>query len=125
MIPAVFARLREREGGEPLEFKRRAAAAIGIAGAVGAFGGFLIQLAFRQASLPVVTAMTHAQKTITDKAALHAAIGRIASEHVTWSVPALWVFLGAYVMLGGLTWAVYLRPAESTSPALQFATETV
>ena len=39
------------------EFKRRAAAVIGIAGAIGAFGGFLIQLAFRQASLDVTAAV--------------------------------------------------------------------
>ena len=43
-------RARRRPG---LDFKRRAAAVIGIAGAIGAFGGFLIQLAFRQASLDV------------------------------------------------------------------------
>jgi NNP family nitrate/nitrite transporter-like MFS transporter len=31
-----------------VEYKRRAAAVIGIAGAVGAFGGFLIQVSFRR-----------------------------------------------------------------------------
>ncbi len=109
MIPSIFTRQAAREGGDPLEYKRRAAAAIGIAGAIGAFGGFLIQLAFRQASLPVVTAIAHAQKTIADKAAFQAAIGKIAATHATWSVPALWTFLGAYLLLGSLTWWCYLR----------------
>ena len=45
-------------------------------------------------------AITHAQKTIPDKAALHAAVGKLANAHATWSVPALWVFLGGYVALG-------------------------
>ena len=38
-------------------FRRQSAAVIGIAGSVGAFGGFLIQLAFRQASLSTVEQM--------------------------------------------------------------------
>lgn len=80
------------------------AAAIGVAGAIGAFGGFLIQLAFRQASLPVVQAMAHAQHTITDKAGLHHAVARIAAAHATWSVSTLWAFLVAYVGLGAVTW---------------------
>ena len=61
MIPSIFAELgrseaRER-GVDPkatrVEFKRRAAAVIGIAGAIGAFGGLLIQVVLRQASLGV------------------------------------------------------------------------
>ena len=55
MIPSIFAALgRKRGGGEGLdeqatavEFKRQAAAVIGIAGAIGAFGGFLIQVVLR------------------------------------------------------------------------------
>jgi NNP family nitrate/nitrite transporter-like MFS transporter len=113
MIPAVFSNLASRDGGNRLEYKHRAAAAIGIAGAIGAFGGFLIQLALRQASLPVVSAITHAQKTITDKASLHAAIGKIAATHTTWSIPALWAFLGCYLALGTLTWRCYLRSSRT------------
>jgi len=109
MIPAIFTDLAAREGGDPIEYKRRAAAAIGIAGAVGAFGGFLIQLALRQASRPVAAAVAHAQNTISDKSALHAALRHIAAAHATWSVPALWVFLAGYVALGALTWWCYLR----------------
>ena len=125
MIPAIFTNLGTREGGDPLEYKRRAAAAIGIAGAVGAFGGFLIQLAFRQASLPVVTAIVHAQKTITDKAAFHAAIGKIATAHTTWSIPALWAFLGVYAALGAITWWCYLRATATGRHAHRLAPEIV
>jgi NNP family nitrate/nitrite transporter-like MFS transporter len=125
MIPSIFTRLAAREGGDPLEYKRRAAAAIGIAGAIGAFGGFLIQLAFRQASLPVVTAMAHAQKTVTDKAALHAAIGKIAAAHATWPIPALWLFLGAYALMGAVTWWCYVRGTDPARRALRLAPEIV
>src|SRR3954471_5134214 len=49
MIPAIFAALGERNEGTRLDYKRQAAAVIGIAGAIGAFGGFLIQVVLRQA----------------------------------------------------------------------------
>src|SRR3954469_13343433 len=76
MIPAIFAALGEREGERAeLDFKRQAAAVIGIAGAVGAFGGFLIQVALREASLSVAA---------------------------DWPIPALWAFLGAYVFFGAM-----------------------
>ena len=125
MIPSIFSSLGRRQGGDPLEYKRRSAAAIGIAGAVGAFGGFLIQLAFRQASLPVVTAMAKAAKTITAKPELAAAKAHIAATHATWSVSALWVFLVAYVLLGGLTWFCYLRGSVLTSRFPSLAAEAV
>jgi NNP family nitrate/nitrite transporter-like MFS transporter len=90
MIPVIFGELGRKEaaekGVEPsataLTFKREAAAVIGIAGAIGAFGGFLIQLVFRQASL---------------------------SGDRDWSTSALWVFLAAYVIFAFLTWFYYLR----------------
>src|SRR5690606_27774619 len=61
MIPVIFAELGRKEAVEQgtdlsatmLIFKREAAAVIGIAGAIGAFGGFLIQVVFREASLGV------------------------------------------------------------------------
>jgi NNP family nitrate/nitrite transporter-like MFS transporter len=83
-----------------VEFKRRAAAVIGIAGAIGAFGGVLIQVVFRQASLNV-SALVKAAKTPAAKVA-------VAAAHATWSVPALWVFIGAYVVLALVTWGGYL-----------------
>jgi NNP family nitrate/nitrite transporter-like MFS transporter len=101
MIPSIFAELGRREGGDPVDFKRRAAAVIGIAGAIGAFGGFLIQVAFRQASLDV-TAAVKAATTPAEKVA-------VAAAQADWSVPALWLFLASYVVLGALTWFCYLR----------------
>jgi NNP family nitrate/nitrite transporter-like MFS transporter len=112
MIPSIFAAIGQREaattGADPdataVEFKRRAAAVIGIAGAIGAFGGVLIQIVLRQASLGV-SALVKAAPTPAAKVA-------VAAAHANWSVPALWVFLGSYVVLGGVTWFVYLRSAD-------------
>ena len=117
MIPSIFSALGRRQGGEAADFRRRAAAVIGIAGAIGAFGGFLIQLAFRQASLPVAAAV----KAATTPAAKVA----VAAQHATWSVPALYGFLAAYVVLAALTWAVYLRRAPEGSRIPTLATAGV
>jgi NNP family nitrate/nitrite transporter-like MFS transporter len=104
MIPSIFAALGRRRGdddGTRAEFKRQAAAVIGIAGAIGAFGGFLIQVVLRDASLSVAAAVK-AAATPAEKVA-------IAQANADWSIPALWVFTGAYVVFGALTWFVYLR----------------
>ena len=100
MIPSIFAILGAREAVSSdadmktisVEYKRRAAAVIGIAGAIGAFGGVLIQVVLRQASLTAARA--------------------------DWSVPALRVFLGSYVVFAATTWFVYLRPGSSYAKAL-------
>lgn len=115
MIPSIFAELGRRSGGDPIDFKRRAAAVIGIAGAIGAFGGFLIQVAFRQASLDV-TAAVKAAKDPAEKVA-------VAAANADWSVPALYVFLGAYVVFAGMTWFFYLRRSFATDrvPSLAHA----
>lgn len=89
MIPAIFrARARtavEAHGADPAEAerasRRRTAALIGVAGAVGAFGGVLVNLAFRQSFL-----------------------GSHNGD------AAYLAFLAAYVVCAALTWAVYLRP---------------
>jgi MFS transporter, NNP family, nitrate/nitrite transporter len=109
MIPSIFALLGAKHAqatGEgrtatAVEFKRRAAAVIGIAGAVGAFGGVLVQVVLRQASLPV-SALVKAAETPSERIA-------IAAAHADWSVPALWVFVGGYVVFAATTWFVYLR----------------
>jgi MFS transporter, NNP family, nitrate/nitrite transporter len=123
MIPSIFAALGRRaaaEAGEDpqrtaLAFKRQAAAVIGIAGAVGAFGGFLIQVVFRQASLGV-SALVRAAETPAERVA-------IAQAHADWSVSALWVFLAAYVLFAGMTWFFYLRTSVATEriPSLAHA----
>jgi len=98
-----------------VEFKRRAAAVIGIAGAVGAFGGFLIQVAFRQASLGV-SALVRAAATPAERLA-------VAQAHADWSISALWVFLAAYVLFAGMTWFCYLRRSVAVEriPSLAYA----
>ena len=108
MIPSVFALLGQNHAaatGRParpvaVEFKRRAAAVIGIAGAIGAFGGVLVQVVLRQASLNV-SALVKAAKTPALKVA-------VAAAHATWSVPALWVFIAAYLVLAVVTWVAYM-----------------
>ena len=114
MIPSIFAvygrKDAEEKGLEPkaaaIEWKRRAAAVIGIAGAIGAFGGFLIQVVLRQASLGV-SALVKAAETPAEKVS-------VAAAHADWSVPALWVFLGAYVVFAAVTWFFYLRTSFAT-----------
>ena len=123
MIPAIFSELGRREASEKgldvkrtvLDFKHRAAAVIGIAGAIGAFGGFLIQVVFRQASLGVSAAVKAAESP-AEKLAL-------AQAQADWSIPALWVFLGAYVVFAGMTWFFYLRKSFATDkiPSLAHA----
>jgi NNP family nitrate/nitrite transporter-like MFS transporter len=123
MIPSIFAELGRKEAREQgvdeqrtaLDFKRKAAAAIGIAGSIGAFGGFLIQVIFRQSSLHVA-ALVKAAKDPAQKLA-------IAHAHLDWSIPALWAFLGAYVVFAGMTWFFYLRKSFAVKqvPSLAYA----
>ncbi|MDH6145343.1 NNP family nitrate/nitrite transporter-like MFS transporter [Kitasatospora sp. GP30] len=88
MIPAVFqarARAAVEAGADPTtaehDSRRRATALIGLAGAIGAFGGVLVNLAFRQSFL---------------------AGGNGDAAYLA--------FLAAYALCSVLTWAVYLRP---------------
>jgi len=121
MIPCIFAALGRMEASEKgldvketlVAFKRRAAAVIGIAGAIGAFGGFLIQVVLREASLGVSAAVT-AAATPAEKLA-------VAEAQADWSIPALWVFLGSYFVFAGMTWFVYLRRSFATERVPSFA----
>ncbi|MBW3608498.1 MAG: MFS transporter [Actinobacteria bacterium] len=123
MIPSIFAALGRKEAAEKgldekaatLDFKRQAAAVIGIAGAIGAFGGFLIQVVFRQASLGV-SAAVKAAETPVEKLA-------VAESMADWSIPALYVFLAAYVVFAAMTWFFYLRTSFATKifPSLAHA----
>jgi NNP family nitrate/nitrite transporter-like MFS transporter len=88
MIPAIFrsrAMQRVADGGNPEAADRHAlrmsGALIGIAGAIGAFGGVLVNLAFRQSFMTTGTG---------DSAYL--------------------VFIAFYVVCVVVTWTVYLRP---------------
>ena len=114
MMPAIYAELGRRDakkkGIDPKEnvsdFKRQAAALLGIAGAFGAFGGFLIQVAFRQASLSV-SSLVKAADSPADKVT-------IAAANTDWSIPALWVFFGAYVLFAAVCWFFYIRKSFAT-----------
>jgi NNP family nitrate/nitrite transporter-like MFS transporter len=120
MIPAIFAALGRQQGDDAatrLTFKRQAAAVIGIAGAVGAFGGFLIQVVFRQASLGVSAAVKAAEAP-AEKV-------QVAAANADWSIGALWVFLGAYLVFAVMTWAFYLRRVEATGPVKNLASASV
>ena len=122
MIPSIFAELGRLDAEERsvtpeenvVEFRRRAAAVIGIAGAIGAFGGFLIQVILRQASLEV-SALVKAAPDAAQKVS-------VAAAHADWSVPALWVFLVSYVVFAATTWFCYMRKtATGRIPSLAYA----
>ncbi|WP_441251373.1 nitrate/nitrite transporter [Kitasatospora sp. McL0602] len=96
MIPAVFqakARAAVADGLDAataaLDARRRASALIGLAGAVGAFGGVLVNIAFRQSFLTAHNGNA-----------------------------AYLAFLAAYAFCSVLTWAVYLRPSARRSAAI-------
>jgi NNP family nitrate/nitrite transporter-like MFS transporter len=86
MIPAIF---RARHGDREHEARRLSGAVIGIAGAIGAFGGVLVNLAFRQSFLTYHTA---------DAAYL--------------------TFIAFYALCVLVTWAVYLRPSARRLPGV-------
>ena len=117
MIPNIFAtlgrRAAETKGLDPkrtaVNFKHQAAAVIGIAGAIGAFGGFLIQVVLRQANLDVA-ALVKAADTPAEKVA-------VAARHADWSIPALQVFLAAYVIFAVTTWFAYMRKSSDLGRA--------
>jgi len=84
MIPAIFRRRQEANGEDShesrLDFKRRAAGAVGIISAVGAAGGFAIPFVYKWAK--------ETQGTI---------------------VPALQVYVVVFLVMAVVTWAVYVR----------------
>jgi NNP family nitrate/nitrite transporter-like MFS transporter len=102
MIPAIFRTEAERvgEAGSPereaamLNATKRASAAIGIIGAVGALGGFLIPITF---SSPWVTAPMEATKT------------------------AFMIFTAFYMVCAAVTWFVYLRNPHPARAHLSYA----
>lgn len=85
MIPAVF---RLRTGGDQ-EARRIANAVIGIAGAIGAFGGVLVNIAFRQSFL---------------------GSGNGDAAYVG--------FIAFYALCLAVTWAVYVRPSENRAAGI-------
>jgi NNP family nitrate/nitrite transporter-like MFS transporter len=86
MIPAIF---RAKHIGAEHDARRLSGAVIGIAGAVGAFGGVLVNLAFRQSFLTYGTA---------DAAYL--------------------AFIAFYALCVLVTWTVYMRPSARILPGV-------
>ena len=88
MIPAVFRQTTLDLGGRPdlVRARREAAACIGIASAVGAYGGFLVPRGFA-----------------------------MSSSHYGSLIPALYSFCGFYVICLALTYFCYLRPGGPLS----------
>jgi NNP family nitrate/nitrite transporter-like MFS transporter len=91
MIPAIFSakmKLAVEAGADPaaeqVKARRLAGALIGLAGAIGAFGGVLVNIAFRQSFLTGKT-----------------------------GDPAYIAFLAFYAACFVLTWVVYLRPSRN------------
>ncbi|MEY9875901.1 NNP family nitrate/nitrite transporter-like MFS transporter [Streptacidiphilus sp. MAP12-33] len=82
MIPAIF----QVRAATDEDARRGASALIGMAGAIGAFGGVLVNLAFRQSFL--------------------------SSKN---GDAAYWAFLAVYAVCSLVTWAVYLRPGSRWS----------
>ena len=80
MIPAVF----HAEESDQKAARRLASALVGIAGAVGAFGGVLVQVAFRESFLANGNANV-----------------------------AYLVFIGFYAVCAAVTWLVYMRPTQT------------
>lgn len=87
MIPAVF-QVGATTPERAATARKAAAGCIGIAGAIGAFGGFLIPRGF--------------------------AVSTTVAGSL---VPALWAFVGMYVVMAAVTWAVYRRRSASLSAA--------
>jgi NNP family nitrate/nitrite transporter-like MFS transporter len=89
MIPAIFRHgVRADDAGSTLVARKEAAAAIGIISAIGAYGGFLVPRTYGWSS---------------------AAYGSI--------VPALYVYVGVYLVMLAVTWAAYLRPGARMAAA--------
>jgi len=97
MIPAVFAASGElaaqtlpddERAAHRTRIRKAAAGCIGIAGAIGAFGGFLIPRGFA-----------------------------ISNDLAGSLVPALWIFIGVYAVMAVVTWAVYQRQGARMAAA--------
>ncbi|WP_280271109.1 MFS transporter [Nocardia wallacei] len=102
MIPSIFiaeSKRRASEAGEDtasalISAKRQAGAAIGVIGAVGASGGWLLQQALR-----------------------------LSNNHFGSMSPAFWAYAVAFLAMAGLTWWCYLRSsfAVRRAPSLAYA----
>lgn len=85
MIPSIFTRLRGIKGDgtveATLDYKRRAAGAVGIISSIGAFGGFAIPFVYKWS-----------------RASFDGSI-----------IPALQIYVVVFLVMAALTWVFYLR----------------
>jgi NNP family nitrate/nitrite transporter-like MFS transporter len=91
MIPAIFRRLGQDAGGtvdDMRRARRQAAGAIGISSAVGAFGGFVVPIAYAQ-----------------------------SNKHLGSIQPALQFYIGFFVVMFAITWFFYLRRGSHMAKA--------
>ncbi|WP_368680622.1 nitrate/nitrite transporter (plasmid) [Rhodococcus opacus] len=102
MIPMIFSAESQKRaadtGQDPEQAKasakRQAGAALGVVGAVGAFGGFLLQQALR-----------------------------LSNIHYGSMAPAFWAYAALFLVMGAVTWWFYLRSefAVQRMPSLAYA----
>ncbi|QIS05779.1 MFS transporter [Nocardia brasiliensis] len=102
MIPTIFSAMSKKYAAEhgldrnaaTASARRQAGAAIGVIGAVGASGGWLLQQALR-----------------------------LSNTNYHTMAPAFWAYAGAFLLMGALTWWCYLRSsfAIGRAPSLAYA----
>lgn len=102
MIPSIFGAEARRHAAETEQditvalasAKRQAGAAIGVIGAIGAAGGWILQQALR-----------------------------LSNTRYHTMVPAFWAYAAAFLVMGGITWWFYLRSsfAVGRAPSLAHA----
>lgn len=95
MIPEVFHAIMDDSREGQARARRLAAGAIGIVGAAGAYGGFLVPQGFAISKANSIDA-AHKHGTI---------------------VPALWVIIALYLVMAITTWAVYGRKGAQAQTA--------
>ncbi len=102
MIPSIFTasakKLASETGADPAtalaSAKRQAGAAIGVIGAIGASGGYILQQALR-----------------------------LSNTHLGSMAPAFWAYAATFLAMAGVTWWCYLRAsfAVNRAPSLAYA----
>ncbi|GGK45820.1 MFS transporter [Nocardia camponoti] len=104
MIPSIFNATAKKHASEhgldlteaAISAKRQAGAAIGVIGAIGAAGGFIVQQALR-----------------------------LSNVHLKTMVPAFWAYAVVFLVMAAVTWWFYLRTNFATDRAQSLAYASV